>query len=394
MREAYFIPKINFMKKSYHIELGGELFIFDPIAETILENYLNALRDFYQKEEGGEEIMTDIENRVAELLNDRLKNKTNKVVSQEDAESVIAVMGTLDDLFADPTAESTTESQDPQSPPPPLPQQPITHKRLYRDTEHRLIGGVASGFSYYLNIDVVWIRLALVVLLMLFCGLIFWVYIIAWIIIPAARSATDKLNMRGNPINVSNIARERTESTTDKNRQSSDLRCRLGQSFHAFWKVGGPIIIRILNVLSIILCSVILVSSLIAFLMLSYLFFFMNHFPWSDVLGSWDFGIGSLGIFIGISLLGLFPFILLSYLALRFLVDRERKLWAPILIVVLLIGIVGMAIFYCNMNVTTRIEKHMTTPMPTNSISVTHSPWIVTNFLDSNHENSCRLRFF
>ena len=92
-------------------------------------------------------------------------------------------------------------------------------KKLYRDAENRIIGGVASGLGHYFGIERVWIRLILILLILSSVGGILFIYILLWALIPEATTTAEKLRMKGEPVNISNIEKkikEGLEGVTNK----------------------------------------------------------------------------------------------------------------------------------------------------------------------------------
>ena len=135
--------------------------------------------------------MADIESRIAELLQGFLQKAHKQVVSLPEIEQVIETMGTPEVIIDEDTQEST------------MPREEVKRK-LYRDPEHRVLGGVASGLATYFDINIAWFRVAFIVLA-LFYGITVVIYIILWIAIPKAVTARQKLEMKGKKITVSNI---------------------------------------------------------------------------------------------------------------------------------------------------------------------------------------------
>ncbi|MEX2589913.1 MAG: PspC domain-containing protein, partial [Chitinophagales bacterium] len=183
------------MNKTLSINLNSLVFQIDEIAYEKLSNYLKAIANRFEGMEGADEITSDIEARIAEMFSEKLSN-TKQVISLADVESVIEVMGrpedfeTIEDeLEADPAATKGKKSP----------------RKLFRDTENSIVGGVCSGISAYLGIsDPIFLRLIFLIAFFGF-GSGFLLYIILWIVIPEAKTASDKLHMRGEAINVSNI---------------------------------------------------------------------------------------------------------------------------------------------------------------------------------------------
>lgn len=186
------------MKKTYNINLGGIVFHIDEDAYELLDKYLSNLRIHFSKEEGAEEIVHDMELRISELFSERL-NEKKQVVTLKDVEEIIAQMGKPEE-FSDDTTQDTNEYI----------KEEKTPKRLFRDPDNKVIGGVCSGISAYLNWDVTLVRLVLLAFVFFVQGAIL-AYIIAWIIIPEATTATEKLSMKGMKVNVENIGKTVTD---------------------------------------------------------------------------------------------------------------------------------------------------------------------------------------
>lgn len=185
------------MKKTVSINISGIIFHIDDDAYERLNRYLNSIKRHFQKLDGKDEIITDIESRVAELLQEKLQD-TKQVISIEDIEELITVMGQPSEMDEDSEYEEPGPAYKTYAYNRP--------KRLYRDPDGRMIAGVSSGLAAYFNIDPVWIRVVFIVSLLISgAGLI--AYIVLWIVIPEAITTAEKLEMRGEPVNISNIER-------------------------------------------------------------------------------------------------------------------------------------------------------------------------------------------
>ncbi|MDX2133983.1 MAG: PspC domain-containing protein [Saprospiraceae bacterium] len=200
------------MNKVLNINLGGYPIAIDDDAYEYLKGYLDNIRVRFHESEGREEIMRDIEMRLGELLSAELGSR--RIIMLPDVEEVVRVMGKPEDYGGEPDTHRTGAGAGPKAGP-----KSTTAKdgmfgikpgrRLFRDPEDKVAAGVCSGVAAYLGVeDPVWVRLAFVVLTFASAG--FWVpaYLIAWALIPEAKTAADRLSMRGEPINVDNIARE------------------------------------------------------------------------------------------------------------------------------------------------------------------------------------------
>ncbi len=182
------------MKKTVTINISGIIFHIDEDAFGKLSNYLETIKGYFTNSEGRDEIISDIESRIAEMLQAKI-NYSKQVITIEDINEVISVMGEPEQIGA----ANGGEKKEPRSS-----AETKTRKRLYRDPDNKVLGGVCGGIGAYFNIDPVWIRVAFVIALFLF-GSGPLLYIILWIVIPEAFTTTEKLEMRGEPVNISNI---------------------------------------------------------------------------------------------------------------------------------------------------------------------------------------------
>ena len=180
------------MKRTVQINLGGVPFTIDDDAYRHLDGYLVDLETYFARSGNQEEIMADIESRVAELLSGMLKSR--HIVEMTDVETVIKVMGTPHEF--DGTEEAKPDGE---------PWDIKTGKRLFRNTDDKVIGGVCSGLAAYFGIqEVLWVRLAFV-LVFLTMGFGVILYIVMWALVPEAKTAADRLAMMGEPANARNI---------------------------------------------------------------------------------------------------------------------------------------------------------------------------------------------
>ena len=212
------------MNKILNINLGGYALTIDDDAYEYLQAYLESIRRRFSESEGRDEIVADIETRLGEILTEALGSRT--IVMLPDVESAVTVMGKPEDFGGDPFEPKQQQQQQQQ-------QQAKTSgkrsgvktgKRLFRDEEDAVVAGVCSGLSAYFGItDPVWMRLFFVVLAFVSFG--FWVpaYALLWILVPPAKSAADRLAMRGEPVNVDNIAREIEDSFKRLGNRMNDL---------------------------------------------------------------------------------------------------------------------------------------------------------------------------
>lgn len=188
------------MNKTVTINISGIIFHIEEDAFEKLSKYLSTIKGYFSKTDGGNEIMSDIEARIAEMLQGKT-SAVKQVVLMADVDAVIDAMGKPEEFGEGHESSAKEEEQDDNN-------YDTTNvkKRLYRDQDNKAIGGVCSGIAAYFDVDIVWIRLAMF-LLIFFGGVSLWVYIILWIVIPEAKTTTEKLAMRGEKIDINNISK-------------------------------------------------------------------------------------------------------------------------------------------------------------------------------------------
>lgn len=262
------------MEKVFQINLAGMVFTIEEQAYLQLKSYLDRLHAHFA---GNGEIVQDIEGRMAELFANRISS-IKKILYLQDVNEVTSILGDINQMDEHGEQKSThSKTQEPLHGPKKLrrhaqdqslggvcsglasffdvdpvlirvlfvimvvaygsgvllylvlwivipeakgeevssmqQQRQNKTRRLFRDAENRVIGGVSAGLSAYFNIDRTWIRLAFLVSLFVF-GTGFWLYVILWIIVPKAVSATDKLLMRGEPVDIHSIEKEIKQGAT------------------------------------------------------------------------------------------------------------------------------------------------------------------------------------
>jgi phage shock protein PspC (stress-responsive transcriptional regulator) len=319
--------KLSDMNKTISINLGGMFFHIDEDAYQKLSRYFDAVKRSLSME-GREEIMKDIESRIAELFQERIQND-KQVIGLVEIDAVISIMGQPEDYKIDQETE-----------------QPIDYsflskaKKLYRDKENSIIGGVASGFGHYFTIDPVWIRLLFVIIVVAGFGSPILIYFILMIIIPEAITTSQKLEMKGEPITISNIERkvkEGIDEIADKfgtidsqkfaentrqgiHKTSSSLSKLFTTLFHLFTKFIGGVIVLFSSI------------ALIAFCVTSVFMIFSANMPDNYILNHVRTPIGlETPIWIqGVLFLLVFgiPFFFILLLGLKLLVNHMKSIGA------------------------------------------------------------------
>ena len=169
------------MKKVININFQGRVIPIEETAYELLKQYIESLRIYFKNEEGRDEIINDIEGRIAELFSERLKSGAT-CITDDDVNAVIAGMGRPSDFEAvDGEQPASSFSAGADSSQPVAAPIPGRRQRLYRNADDKILGGVCSGLANYLGIDPVIMRIVFVV----FIGVLFWVYILLWIIVPS-----------------------------------------------------------------------------------------------------------------------------------------------------------------------------------------------------------------
>ena len=206
------------MNKIFNINLGGYPFTIDDDAYVALDKYLSTIKRHFSSSEGCDEIISDIETRIAELFNEELKGQP--IVGMREVEKVISVMGRPEEFGA---AEETASFSDKSRSYTQSGREYKTGKRFFRDGDNKVVGGVCSGLSAYFGIeDPVWVRIAFAIGIFV-GGIAVPLYLILWAAIPEAKNSGDKLAMKGEKINVSNIAKKVEEELNNLSDTISEL---------------------------------------------------------------------------------------------------------------------------------------------------------------------------
>ena len=198
------------MKKTFTVNISGIVFNIDEDAYSVLNDYLQSIKKHFANTEGRDEIISDIESRIAEILTESITD-TKEVISIEDIEKVIKAIGLPDEFEIDeeePTAKQRSAGRSGKD-----------TKRLYRDPDNTMISGVCGGLGAYFHTDPVWFRLAFVILALAGVGTGIVIYIVLWVVIPLASTTAEKLEMRGERVDLSNIEksiRQEIDNLKDK----------------------------------------------------------------------------------------------------------------------------------------------------------------------------------
>lgn len=210
------------MDKTKNISLGGFSFLIEENAYTALSQYLTEVRQHLQHNSDRDEIIFDVEQRMAELLKDRTANR--EVIMHQDVLYLIEVLGKPEQYVEDEEADKATNAA-----PETSAKAFSANKPLYRDIDDRKIGGVLSGLAHYFNISPTMLRIVFTVIFTLFFMIVDWrwlfpfnsiswamlaLYILFWIIVPAALTTAQKLEMQGAAVTLDSLASYKSSSTT------------------------------------------------------------------------------------------------------------------------------------------------------------------------------------
>lgn len=190
------------MNKTISVNIGGRVFNIEELAYDKLSRYLNTIRGYFEKRESTDEIISDIELRIAELFMERISNQ-KQVITEKDVDEIIVIMGKPEDYMDGDEEEieyEQTQSKGRRS-----------SSKVFRDPDNKIILGVCSGISAYFGIDPIIMR-AIFAVSFIFYGSGLILYFILALIIPKAKTTAEKLQMHGEPVTVDNISRKVSES--------------------------------------------------------------------------------------------------------------------------------------------------------------------------------------
>lgn len=341
------------MNKTVNINLAGTSFHIDEDAYGKLSRYLNAVRRSLKGAPGSEEIMHDIEARIAELFSEKIDN-TSQVVTLTILDEVIAVMGQPEDyevddeIFEDIPPHANQKAY-----------RSTSHKQLFRDVDNKYISGVSSGLGHYIGIDAIWVRLLWILLILAGFGSPILVYILLWVLVPPALTTSDKLKMTGQPVNISNIEKKFKEGFNNvadkvKNVDYDKYGNQIKTGTSGFFEGLGNLIVTLFKIFAKLIGALIIIVSLSTIIGLVIAFFtfgsidfwgdniILENFAMVDVTNAPMWLLALLGLFaIGI------PFFALFILGLKLLISNLKPMSSTVkilLIVVWALSIISLAV--------------------------------------------------
>lgn len=317
------------MNKTVTINISGIIFHIEEAAFDKLSKYLSTIKGYFSNADGGNEIMSDIEARIAEMLQSKT-SAIKQVVLMSDVDYVMESMGKPEVFAEDAGNNSNQNDYDSDYA---EGNEPIK-KRLYRDGDSKVLGGVCSGIGHYFGIDPVWLRIALL-LMLFFAGTGVLLYLILWIAIPEAKTTSEKLAMKGEKADINNITKAVKEEAehlkkrmekygTEFKNMASNSRDVPRNTVEKIVDFIGDVLVNIGRVLLKIVGVLLVIVGVIFFLGLSSsvlgLSFMTNNTnggEWIDLLllDGKDFYLGIFGIaiFVGV------PIIMMIYAGIKIL---------------------------------------------------------------------------
>jgi phage shock protein PspC (stress-responsive transcriptional regulator) len=357
----------------------------DEEAYNKMRRYLEAIKRSFVNTPGSDEIQADIEARIAELFYEKLENE-RQVITQKEVDEVIAVMGQPEDYMIDedifddePKAKSTSTKTAGRV------------KKLYRDIEQKYIGGVCSGLEHYLGFDALWIRIIFIILA-LTTGFGFIAYILLWILVPEALTTSQKLDMKGKPVNISNIERKVKEGFDDvtdkvKSVDYEKMGDKVKSSSKTFFDTLGDVIMflfkvfgKFIGILLILIGAATLIGLFVGLFTVGVLD--MIHIPGVDFYNMVNSTSAPVWV---VSLLAFFvvgiPFFFVLYLGLKILVNNLKSigniakfsllgLWLISLITLVVLGIRQAASHAYSDSISTEQTINFEVPSDTLQISM------------------------
>ena len=339
------------MNKTVNINLANIFFHIDEEAYRKLRNYLEAIKRSFAGTPGSDEIIADIEARLAELFHEKMQHE-RQVITEKEVDEVIAIMGQPEDYMID---EDIFEDE------PISRKEPKRTKKLYRDIDHKYIAGVSSGLGHYFKVDALWMRLLWIILTIGSSGGFILVYGLLWILIPEAATTSQKLDMRGEEINISNIERkvkEGFDGVADKvkNADYDAMGNKIKSSGQTFFDTIGKIILFFFKIIAKFIGIILIIAGTAGIIALLVALFTVGifkgvNFPGMDFYQMADatntpIWLASLFIFF----VSAIPLFFLLYLGLKILVNNLKSigniakfsllgLWLISLIALIVLGI-------------------------------------------------------
>ncbi len=324
------------MKQTLTVNLNGIVFHIDNDAYEMLQDYLQKVESNLNSEDVAD-VLQDIEARIGELFTEMLRKQGVQVVNVAMTEQVMQQLGDPE-MFAD-DEESGVKSQESGQ------KRPIK-KRLYRDVDNDLLGGVCAGLGAYFGIDAIWFRLLLVFFMVVY-GAGFFLYLLLWIIVPAARTAAQRLEMRGIEPSVGNIEQEVRRTKDEEPSNKGCLRSGVSLLLKGF--VGICLLFTMPVLLFVVFILGVVLVTLIAALFGTVPVFITSALPFQAMASNGEIYCIALFLLFTLSII-LIPIIMLVHWLVTHFRKREvvsKRFWwiTGILWLVSLFGLGGVTIY-------------------------------------------------
>jgi phage shock protein PspC (stress-responsive transcriptional regulator) len=262
------------MNTTVNVNLARQHFYFDQASKVKLEVYFEEIKSYLTDDSFLEELMTDVEARIAELLNEIIVD-SQQVVTIQHIGKVIEVMGEPNSFkIDDEKAQNKAETK--------------AVRKLFRDPDDRFLGGVASGVSHYFSLQVKWVRL-----IWLLLGLFSWggfsiLYIALWIFVPLAKTTSEKFMMKGQAINLSNLEKKIKDEFEEvanqiKNTDYLKAKRKLKSNTARFFNAAAEILVSIFHLLLKFLGIVMVISASVSLFIIFTLMFSIGLYEVFDI---------------------------------------------------------------------------------------------------------------
>ncbi len=323
------------MNKTIIININGIVFHIEEDAYEVLQSYMTEVKRHFAYSPDSDEIVTDIENRLAEMFSERLTKDNKQVIVLLDVQEVTAQMGNASDFDVEEeepvyNTQSTFKAG----------------KKLFRDVDDRIIGGVCAGIGHYFDIEPRWIRL-ITLIMFFFGGTGLMLYIILWIVMPKAITRTDKMAMKGEPINLQNFKKNFDEEVEGLRHGIHRAHREAGPAID---KIGsflgnvGKIFIKIVGAFIIFIGAMVLLGLVIGLMAFLGVWQAGNMGPFANNLINPEYRSAlSFGVFVTVFI----PIVALLLFAIRVLFNRKvvTRSGAFAMLIIWLGGL-GLAAYY------------------------------------------------
>lgn len=335
------------MNRTIIININSIVFHIEEDAYEALRSYMIDIKRHFGNTEGSKEILEDIENRIAEMFNERIESGRKEVINMLDVQEVIGRMGRVSDFEDGQEREEmgyehyTTEK--------PFGATIESGKKLMRDPDDKILGGVCSGLGHYFGMEARWVRL-LVILFVLIGGSGVLVYIVLWMVMPEALTRADRMAMRGEVPNLQNFKK----SFDEEGGSFADKLSGAGEHFSRGARNAGGMLGGCLGLIGKLIawCILLITGLSIVGFVIFYVFNMMNLFglenpiifPPLEVLGRED---AVVALTLGFLAL-LIPFVAFFLLLVRILFKTEKlnNYTSLTMFAVWIVSVVGV-IYYC-----------------------------------------------